>query len=385
MQSFAEQLNAVRKQRNITQEQLAERMNVSRTTISRWESGKIMPDLDTIRLLSQLLDYNFFSYENTPAEEPAEAPAPESEELPAPKPKKHRIWLLIAIVVCIAVACAALIPRFLSKPEANVNAFPLSTVAYLETDEEIGDCWRVTFAFQNESDVPFTPDHAVVLFYENDRIDDKIQMSYDEIRPWMDGDTLRRDDSPLHLQFTTNHLYLTRMECAMYGTDANGHELQFRASVKLSQEYATKPVKAEDQFGTLAEYIRAHESAKPEPGKAFLNVYTAVNPVKPIISEEFENRPMWLFDIQAAETNGVDFTVTDVQLIYFGDAWHIDRFDYTPERLDWPSDTIAAYKTASLTCGLPVQTMEGVGVSVFGKDANGNSMTFYGYVLFSEE
>ncbi len=87
MQSFAEQLNAVRKQRNITQEQLAERMNVSRTTISRWESGKIMPDLDTIRLLSQLLDYNFFSYEDTPAEEPAEAPAPESEELPAPKPK----------------------------------------------------------------------------------------------------------------------------------------------------------------------------------------------------------------------------------------------------------------------------------------------------------
>ena len=72
MQSFAEQLNAVRKQRNITQEQLAERMNVSRTTISRWESGKIMPDLDTIRLLSQLLDYNFFSYEDTPAEEPAD-------------------------------------------------------------------------------------------------------------------------------------------------------------------------------------------------------------------------------------------------------------------------------------------------------------------------
>lgn len=385
MQSFAEQLNAVRKQRNITQEQLAERMNVSRTTISRWESGKIMPDLDTIRLLSQLLDYNFFSYENTPAEEPAEAPAPELEESSAAKPQKRRIWLPIAIAVCIIAACAALIPRFLNKPAANVNAFPLSTVAYLETDEESGDCWRVTFAFQNESDVPFTPDHAVVLFYENDRIDDKIQMSYDEIRPWMDGDSLRKGDSPLHLQFTTNHLYLTRMECAMYGTDANGHELQFRTSVKLSQEYATKPVKAEDQFGTLAEYIRAHESAKPESGKAFLNVYTAINPVKPIISEEFGNQPMWMYDIQVAETNGVDFTVTDVQEIYFADARHIDRFDYTPERLGWSTDTIAAYKNASWTSGLPVQTMEGLGVSVSGKDANGNSMTFYGYVLFSEE
>ena len=39
MQTFAEQLNAVRKERHITQEQLAQEMSVSRTTISRWESG----------------------------------------------------------------------------------------------------------------------------------------------------------------------------------------------------------------------------------------------------------------------------------------------------------------------------------------------------------
>ncbi|MBQ3156063.1 MAG: helix-turn-helix transcriptional regulator [Clostridia bacterium] len=39
MQTFAEQLNAVRKEHHITQEQLAQELNVSRTTISRWESG----------------------------------------------------------------------------------------------------------------------------------------------------------------------------------------------------------------------------------------------------------------------------------------------------------------------------------------------------------
>lgn len=87
MQSFAEQLNAVRKQRNITQEQLAERMNVSRTTISRWESGKIMPDLDTIRLLSQLLDYNFFSMKIHPPRSRPKHPRPNRKNCPRQSPK----------------------------------------------------------------------------------------------------------------------------------------------------------------------------------------------------------------------------------------------------------------------------------------------------------
>lgn len=126
--------------------------------------------------------------------------------------------------------------HFLYRPKATVSASPLSPIAYLETDEEIGDCWRVTFAFQNESDVPFTPDHVVALFCEGDRIDDKIQLPYDEIRLWMDNDSLRKQDSPLHLLFISNHLYLTRIDCVMYGTDANGHELQFKGSAELSLE-----------------------------------------------------------------------------------------------------------------------------------------------------
>lgn len=36
MTTFAEELNALRKERHITQEQLAKEMNVSRTAISNW-------------------------------------------------------------------------------------------------------------------------------------------------------------------------------------------------------------------------------------------------------------------------------------------------------------------------------------------------------------
>ena len=36
---------AMRKERNMTQEQLAEKLGVSNRSVSRWENGKTLPDL----------------------------------------------------------------------------------------------------------------------------------------------------------------------------------------------------------------------------------------------------------------------------------------------------------------------------------------------------
>lgn len=47
-------LKELRKEKKITQEQLAELFNVSGKTVSRWETGRNMPDLD---LLIRLSDY----------------------------------------------------------------------------------------------------------------------------------------------------------------------------------------------------------------------------------------------------------------------------------------------------------------------------------------
>ena len=41
-------LKELRKEKNITQEQLAEEMGVSRRTVSRWETGSNMPDMDIL-------------------------------------------------------------------------------------------------------------------------------------------------------------------------------------------------------------------------------------------------------------------------------------------------------------------------------------------------
>jgi len=61
--SFAENLKHIRKKRNITQEQLADMLSVSRQAISKWESGFGYPETEKLLIISKelsvSLDYLF--------------------------------------------------------------------------------------------------------------------------------------------------------------------------------------------------------------------------------------------------------------------------------------------------------------------------------------
>lgn len=49
-------LQQLRKEKGLTQEELSEKMGVSRRTVSRWETGNNMPDLDILIELSDLYE-----------------------------------------------------------------------------------------------------------------------------------------------------------------------------------------------------------------------------------------------------------------------------------------------------------------------------------------
>lgn len=51
---FHEKLQQLRKQNGLTQEQLAERLFVSRTAVSKWESGRGYPNLESLKDISKL-------------------------------------------------------------------------------------------------------------------------------------------------------------------------------------------------------------------------------------------------------------------------------------------------------------------------------------------
>jgi transcriptional regulator with XRE-family HTH domain len=51
---FGEKLQELRKQRGLTQEELAERLYVSRTAVSKWESGRGYPNIDSLKAIAQM-------------------------------------------------------------------------------------------------------------------------------------------------------------------------------------------------------------------------------------------------------------------------------------------------------------------------------------------
>lgn len=53
---FKDNLTALRKLHHMTQEELAERVGVTRQALAKWERGDTMPDLDRCRALADVFD-----------------------------------------------------------------------------------------------------------------------------------------------------------------------------------------------------------------------------------------------------------------------------------------------------------------------------------------
>ena len=62
-------LQKLRKQKDLTQEALAEQTGVTRQTIAKWESGESSPDLETAGMLAAALDVALDDLVNAPEDE----------------------------------------------------------------------------------------------------------------------------------------------------------------------------------------------------------------------------------------------------------------------------------------------------------------------------
>ena len=58
---FNENLKYLRKQAGLTQEQLAEKLDVSRQAITKWESGQSLPDIENLKEISYIFSVSIDS------------------------------------------------------------------------------------------------------------------------------------------------------------------------------------------------------------------------------------------------------------------------------------------------------------------------------------
>ena len=67
MKTLGKMLCEAREARGMTQETLANHINMSRSAISNWERDEAQPDFYTLRRISELLHYDFFAIDRNTA------------------------------------------------------------------------------------------------------------------------------------------------------------------------------------------------------------------------------------------------------------------------------------------------------------------------------
>lgn len=97
---FHQKLKLLREQRGLTQEELAEQLDITRQSVSKWELGINEPDLPTIRALCKILDC---SYDALLGEEEvtAKEAEPGPKEEPKPLPSKRSVY--VAEIICLSI------------------------------------------------------------------------------------------------------------------------------------------------------------------------------------------------------------------------------------------------------------------------------------------
>ena len=84
--TIGQTIAAERRKLGLSQEQLGEKMGVTRQSISKWESDAALPELEKLIALSRL--FRMPVGQLLGIEEPA---APETESAPAPEPEKAAV------------------------------------------------------------------------------------------------------------------------------------------------------------------------------------------------------------------------------------------------------------------------------------------------------
>ena len=85
-EKIAKLIKKIRKDNNLTQKELANKLNVTFQAVSKWETGKSTPDVDTLKRISDLYNIDI------------------NDLLSGVSTKKKRTWFYLVIVILAIIA-----------------------------------------------------------------------------------------------------------------------------------------------------------------------------------------------------------------------------------------------------------------------------------------
>ncbi len=185
--TLANRISRLRKEKKLSQEFVADSLNVSRQAVSKWENGLSSPDTDNLIALAKLLEVGV-DYLATGEPEEDLIPEPLEESVTAPKPCPKRSWLwpvLLSISVLLSLLFFSLWQQErrsrdtieeLAVANASAAADAFADFAHYGSDT---DYWRAAGHFRafmdaanwSREDFPYTDCHVLYtnLLFEKEK------------------------------------------------------------------------------------------------------------------------------------------------------------------------------------------------------------------------
>lgn len=400
MQSLNQRITEARKALGMTQEQVAEAMNVSRQTVSHWEKGRIQPDEATAKRLFALL--------NITPDEPAQG-----------KPADNA-WKLIAMFFCGVLATVlviyGIVPMFTrdAQPAADIlsdeafidaqhsllpadypsewyqkTADNVEGKAYVKLtalqspvkltaveDAPLPYEWNIVFTFEEVNGIPFTVTRMTEVFFDSEGgIVDPWVMGSEEFAGFFQESTLVPGKNYSYNLSCLISPYVA-YGVAIEGVDENGNELAFSLYIPLSQEI--------EKTLTPADFMQAAQ----EEGKAFISMTAEADPVPLVEDSFFDGNRGWYYAVNMQNETDIPFTPDALTLALF-DGEKMVSVIHMPASLlqEWlgcesfvQDESSILYRDAAYK-----QDITHVGLQLTGTDANTNALTFAVMIELAQE
>ena len=132
---FNEKLQELRKRRGLTQDELAEKLFVSRTAISKWDSGRGYPNIDSLKALSKFFSV---SLDDLLSCDEILAIAEETNEQ-----RERKIQDLVFGLLDLCVISMLVLPFFAQRSIGSIQSIPLTSLTEIRLYLKIA-FWVIT-------------------------------------------------------------------------------------------------------------------------------------------------------------------------------------------------------------------------------------------------
>lgn len=119
MNDMGKKIAELRKQANITQDELAEALDVTRQSVSQWESDTVIPKADKLKALCEYFNVrpDYFLFENS-ALEPLVREGEAASEPSEKQPRKKTAFIIYTITILVLMLAIIIFISWLASPAA---------------------------------------------------------------------------------------------------------------------------------------------------------------------------------------------------------------------------------------------------------------------------